>query len=301
MKKHFHSKIENWSDWGCVFQSIPAFDGLIREIFRRETLPCSEITNLTPGTNAVFRVGYYVIKIFFPMESGLDPLPDFQNEAAVCGRLTGLAVPTPRLVAQGEIQDSYRFYYLISECFQGQEAGDFLRTASHEQKLNFVQQLQGLLQLLHRPADGLIAPVDLLGRAVNNPRLDQLLPSLAKEMRQRVQRLDLSSRVLVHGDLTGENMLVDHNGRLVVIDCADACLAPAWYELGPLVFELFRCDAELLRAFFQDSLQSFPEQILNALCLHDFGASLLLELQKREKIKFTQLEEVEKFLLGRIS
>ena len=43
------------------------------------------------------------------------------------------------------------------------------------------------------------------------------------------------------------------------------------------------------------------KQTLDSLCLHDFGASLLLELQKREKIKFTHLEEVEKFLLGRVS
>lgn len=95
MKQFFHGKIENWSDWGCVFQSIPAFDGLIREIFRREALPCSGISNLTPGTNAVFRVGDYVIKIFFPMESGLDPLPDFQNEAAVCGVWQTWTFPCP--------------------------------------------------------------------------------------------------------------------------------------------------------------------------------------------------------------
>ena len=301
MKQFFHVKIENWSDWGCVFQSIPAFDGLIREIFRREALPCSGISNLTPGTNAVFRVGDYVIKIFFPMESGLDPLPDFQNEAAVCGRLADLDVPMPRLVAQGEIQDSYHFYYLISEYFRGQEAGNFLSTASREQKLDFIQQLQRLLQLLNRPADGLIAPVDLLDRAVNNPRLDKLPSSLAKEMRQRARSLLLSPRVLVHGDLTGENLLVDRNGRLAVIDCADACLAPSWYELAPLVIELFRCDAELLRAFSEGNPLPFLKQTLDSLCLHDFGASLLLELQKREKIKFTHLEEVEKFLLGRVS
>lgn len=87
------------------------------------------------------------------MESGLDPLPDFQNEAAVCGRLATWTFPCPDSLLQGEIQDSYHFYYLISEYFRGRKAGNFLSTASREQKIGFIQQLQRLLQLLNRPAD----------------------------------------------------------------------------------------------------------------------------------------------------
>ena len=35
----FSETIQNWDDWGRVFQSIPAFTPLVREIFRREGLP----------------------------------------------------------------------------------------------------------------------------------------------------------------------------------------------------------------------------------------------------------------------
>ena len=62
----FNELIHNWSEWGMVFQSVEAFTPLAKEIFRREGLAFSGLENLTPGTNAVFRAGDYVIKIFVP-------------------------------------------------------------------------------------------------------------------------------------------------------------------------------------------------------------------------------------------
>lgn len=35
----FTETVENWKDWGRVFQSIPAFTPLAQEICRREGLP----------------------------------------------------------------------------------------------------------------------------------------------------------------------------------------------------------------------------------------------------------------------
>ena len=126
----FSETIQNWDDWGRVFQSIPAFTPLVREIFRREGLPFAPLQNLTPGTNGVFRCGDLVVKVFFPQQSGLDPEPDFRNEAAVCGHLTKLGVPVPKLLAQGLVRDKYDFYYLITQYIPGQEAGDWLPAAS---------------------------------------------------------------------------------------------------------------------------------------------------------------------------
>ena len=89
--------------------------------------------------------------------------------------------------------------------------------------------------------------MNLLGRALDNPRLERLPVSLRDEMAERAARLNLADPVLVHGDLTGENILIGADNRPIIIDCADACLAPWWYELAPLVFELFHCRGDLLR------------------------------------------------------
>lgn len=300
-ERFFHETISGWDDWGRVFQSIPAFSGLAAEIYRREGLPFFPLQNLTPGTNAVFRVGNTVAKIFFPKESGLDPTPDFHNEAAVCAWLTERGIPTPRLLAAGKIRDKYEFPYLIFSFAAGAEAGDWLKTADDRQKSLFAQRLKEILCKLNRPVEGLLPPIDLLERALENPRLEKLPPSLAGELRSRAKQLELSQRVLVHGDLTGENLLVDGEGNLTVIDCADTCLAPAWYELAPIVFELFRCDPALLRAFAGEEREEFAEQVLHSLSIHDFGADILRECARREnRPLFSSLKEIKAFLLERL-
>ncbi len=48
----FTCQIENWRDWGKVFQSTAAFTPLAQKIFRQEGLEFTGLENLTPGTNA---------------------------------------------------------------------------------------------------------------------------------------------------------------------------------------------------------------------------------------------------------
>ena len=297
----FNEPIHTWNEWGAIFQSIEAFTPLAREIFRRERLAFSGLENLTPGTNAVFRAGDYVVKIFAPRESGLEPQVDYSNESAVCGALTRWGISTPRLIAHGKIQDTYLFYYLITEYCPGEEAGTWLKKANPSQLEDFIWQLKGLLQTLHRPAEGLIPSVNLLGRALDNPRLERLPVSLRDEMAERAARLNLADPVLVHGDLTGENILIGADNRPIIIDCADACLAPWWYELAPLVFELFHCRGDLLRLFEDTDPEVFVEQVMDAVCIHDFGANMLWDTAARERIPcFSHLAEVKDFLMDRM-
>ncbi len=297
----FNYTIKNWDDWGKVFQLIENFTPLAQEIFRREKLEFANLENLTPGTNAVFRAGNYVVKIFAPKESGLDSQADYLNESAVCGALTERGIPTPRLVACGSVQDKYLFYYIITEYYLGVKAGTWLEKATPNQQEVFIERLRELLQKLNRPAHGLIPPVDLLARALENPRLERLPETLRAEMTERARMVDLRDTVLIHGDLTGENILVDEGGSPIIIDCADACLAPWWYELAPLVFELFHCQRNLLRMFVDTAPKVFVGRVLDAVCIHDFGANMLLDLAEREKVPcFSHLAEVRDFLFSRV-
>lgn len=297
----FSETIQNWDDWGRVFQSIPAFTPLVKEICRREGLPFAPLQNLTPGTNGVFRCGGLVVKVFFPRESGLDPEPDFRNEAAVCGHLTKLGVPVPKLLAQGLVRDKYDFYYLVTQFCPGREAGDWLPTASPRERESFSRQLKELLALVNRPAPGLIPPVDLRRRGTENPRLAHVAPGLAEELRARARTVDLAGPVLVHGDLTGENVLVDETGRPVLIDWADACLAPAWYELPPLALGLFRRDPLLLKPWAGEGREAFVQGVLDGLAIHDFGPDILREAAEQAgRPPFASLREVERFLTAHL-
>lgn len=62
----FNSDIHDWPSWSKVFQSIEAFEPLVKHIFSLRNIPFSSIAKLKPGTNAVFRVGAYVIKYSLP-------------------------------------------------------------------------------------------------------------------------------------------------------------------------------------------------------------------------------------------
>ena len=113
----FKEQINNWDDWGRIFQSIPAFTPLVEHIMQKENLPSAEIENLIPGTNAVFKVGEYVIKIFAPPEFSIDE--DYGTNVDV--ELFGIkwanaqGVSAPKLIADGAVDDKYRFRYMIME------------------------------------------------------------------------------------------------------------------------------------------------------------------------------------------
>lgn len=58
--------IASWADWGRCFQDRAAFTPLCKDILWREGLPPLPLMPLTPGTNAVFRSGDCVLKVFYP-------------------------------------------------------------------------------------------------------------------------------------------------------------------------------------------------------------------------------------------
>lgn len=288
---YFEKEISGWKSWGQVFQDKEAFTPLAMAILTEAGFPALPLENLSPGTNAVFRSGNVVIKIYVPIESGLDTLPDWQNEQAVMERAAQLGVPSPRLLAAGEKQDKYLFRWIIMEFCPGREAGDALPEMGSLRRIAFARQVRALLNRLNQPAD--IVPRDLKQQAMENERFGCLHPRLVSELKARAQSLDLSDSVLVHGDCTGENLLVDDGGAPVLIDFADCCLAPAWYELPAAVFELFHCDREAVDAFRGgEDRKVFLQKLLDGLCIHDFGGNILHDFFEREGIDADEISSV---------
>ena len=297
----FNENITNWKDWSLVFQSIPAFECLIHEILKRENLKIEKIENLTPGTNAVFRVGSNVIKIYAPNESGLDSIIDFTNEQKVCEYLTKNKIPSTKLIASGSLQDKYLFYYIITEYVEGVEASEYLKNATYEQKKDFSIQLNNIIEKVHQNVGDLIPKIDIIDRYVNGDRIKRLPQSLQNDILERIKSIDLDQEkeVLVHGDLNASNIIVDKDGNIAIIDWADACIAPLWYEYGPIIFDLFKCDRELCNLFVdkEKSKDIIINEIINCLCIHDFGPDLIIESCKRRNVPiFNNIQEIYDFL-----
>jgi serine/threonine protein kinase len=273
--QYFHETIENWDDWGKVFQSIPAFTPLAEEIFRRHHLPFLPLRHLTPGTNGVFLSGEYVIKIYAPKESGIEPE---QNELPGLAHAGEQGVCCPEITAWGMIHDRYDFYYLIMKKAEGTEAGTWLKSADYQQKITFAQTLREQTQKMnHLPKKAEAFSNSLFALFQENHRWNDFPRSLQQEIAALTKAEDEKhNKVFVHGDLTGENILVTSETQIQIIDFGDCRIAPFWYEWPPLVNELFGWDPLLIQTYFSGwTEQEFFSTLSTAMLCHDFGGDML--------------------------
>lgn len=91
----FKPMINGNNSWAEIFQSINAFQPLIDAIFVKHELEIGEIENLTPGTNAVFRINDKVIKIFAPIESGYSTDHDYFTEISSLQHANEVRITAP--------------------------------------------------------------------------------------------------------------------------------------------------------------------------------------------------------------
>ena len=244
----------------------------MRYIFERENLPCRSITGLTPGTNAVFRVGGYVIKIFAPVESGCDGREDL-TEAAALRRAVSCGVACPQLIAAGEISDKYRFAYMIMEYIEGKSFDDAAKRFTDDDKLLFAKRLREITDSFNKPCE----PVN--NRDVIRDRQwrwDKYPENFKRERLEYISARDFGGRVFVHGDLCGDNILVNDAMDIHIIDFADAVMAPLCYEHAHVAIELFALDKTYLRGYFGEYERGvLADLCFNGILIHDFGGDIV--------------------------
>lgn len=290
----FNESIESWEDWGNIFQSKKAFMGLVAEIMKIENLTFEEtrLENTYPGTNAVFRYGNLIIKIFTPKESGLNGKYDYEVELSAMEAANSFGVECPKVIASGKIDDKYRFYYIVMERFSGDEIFRHQDEYSKIDKIRIAREIRGICDKLNQKS-GAIKEIDLIERVSTNERLKNVPKSLADNLIKTAKAVDMSDKVLVHGDITGDNVLVDDNGNIQLIDFADSCIAPKCYELVATTFELFRCERDYIDEFKGDmDIEIFADELMNGLALHDFGADIIKEFCERYRYDINEMKSL---------
>ncbi len=274
----FQPTITGQGSWAQLFQSIEAFTPLIEAIYARHGLAFGPVRNLTPGTNAVFRVQDTVVKLFAPEESGFSTGEDYAVELAAMSHAADAGVSAPKLLCAGSIEDSYLFRYLVMGYLEGAEAEQCLPGYATEQKLAFAQGLKAVTTALNTACHRPVPALTLAGCLVNT-RWEEFPASLCEERQAFLRGLSFPDPVFTHGDLTGENLLVDPAGVIQVIDFADSRLAPTVYEWPPIVFALFGCDPVMMEAYFGEyRRQSFYDLLTEAVLIHEYGATLLRQM-----------------------
>ncbi|GAA0338118.1 hypothetical protein GCM10008967_30500 [Bacillus carboniphilus] len=279
----FRKTITDWNSWGAVFQSIEDFRELIKEIFIRENLTGYEqISHLTPGSNAVFKVGSYVIKIFAPTESSANTDYYYHAELTAMKRAIAKGINTPRVIAASYIQDKYLFRYIIMDYIKGKEAGRVLKDCSIDKKVSFVHELKTNLQKINRRPNNFVDGNDLIKRAIHNEKWSPYPESVKKQIYDVLTDLQIENMVYVHGDLTAENVMIDEEESLYIIDFADSTIAPVEYEYPPIIMDLFDFDRDLTLEFMKGmELEEFIDRLFVGTLLHEFGAFIIKDFWDR--------------------
>jgi serine/threonine protein kinase len=269
----FKRDIYDWNSWGAVFQSIEAFRPLIEAIFIKEgLLGYDHLSNLTPGTNGVFKAGGYVIKIFAPKESGANTDADYHTELNSMKRAIEKGINTPRVIAASYIEDKYLFRYLIMDYIEGQEAGSIIKNYSFHQKIDFVNKLKENLHKINtHPAEEIDTEL-IKNRAIDNKRWEKFSDTVKAQRENLLRAYELSSPVYVHGDITADNVMIDSEDNIFIIDFADSTIAPVEYEYPSIVFDLFDSDKEMVYELTKDMYyDDFIEKLFMGILLHQYG------------------------------
>jgi len=270
---HFTETIDGWVAWERVYQSIPAWEPLIRHIFEKENLPFTWVEYLNPGSNAVFKIGAYVAKIYAPPESGMDSYGDYQTEIFAVRRAKALGVCAPECVAAGRVCEKYNFDYMIMRFIEGVEFDAAAKNYTAQEKYAVGRQLRDISNKLNTACEDFNG-IDAIHDPSRATRFECFLESFKAERLAWLSSYEFGEKVFVHGDLNSDNILVTPDGRLCIIDFADAVLAPMNYEYV-LICELFKYERAYLEGFFgKYNIDELTDICLEGMLIHDFGGDI---------------------------
>lgn len=294
----FNRKIHNLEDWGRVFQSKDAFEPLVKYIFQENNMEFPGIDNCTPGSNAVFRAGKYIVKIFAPEESEIGGESDYMTEKFGIARANQLHIAAPRLFAGGVIEDKYTFRYLILEHIEGESLADISKELSEAERFRVGRALGDIVTRMDTGCEAFNSHA-LFGKAAEE-RWKAFPPKFQKERKEYLQVHCTGEGVYVHADLNPDNIIVNKDREIYIIDFADALIAPIELELAGIICDGFHFDLAYIHGFLgQYEKEELVERLLYGLLIHDYGVNIIRDnIGKPDEIH--SLMELREKMTGRI-
>jgi len=294
----FTEELNSCEEWHDCRKAIAAFIPLVDYILHKENLPPAAIERAMPGTNAVFKVGEYVIKIFTPLEfashNGFGT--DFNVELFGVKWANDGGVPSPKLVASGIVEDRYRFYYMIMEYIDGKRLNKVEKNLSYKDKVIIGENVRKITDKLNLSCEN-FTTVDLMEFAKNNTQWkDEGFPeSFLAELSMFLQDFQVGQKVYCHGDFHEGNLLVDNDLNVFLVDFADAMYAPKEYELVYIVSSLFGFEKPYMAGYFGEdhATSSILELCMKWLPVHAWSHGLLAD-------EIGPAEEVTSFAVMRV-
>ena len=240
--------LDDNQSWQGFVRSPEAFTPLIKHIYQINNLKLDEIFYITVASNAVFRIGDKVIKIFYPPEAGFRYMLDceiyeYKTELAVMNFAKNAGILTPEIICNGIVQDKrYSFGYIVMNFIDGISAENAIKGFDDKEKREFVLKFKEMIDKLHVKAD-----IDI-PRFDEPERLNHVfwnnMPELFREDRKRyLANANFPEAVITHGDLSGANIIIDKQGCINLLDFAESKFAPYYCDKccsdDPVIIETY--------------------------------------------------------------
>ncbi len=292
--------IDTWERWSATFNDVRLWRPVVDAICAREGIAYGRIETPESNTNAVFILDRSVaIKIYspfwteFPFERGLMELLARDAE-----------VPVPAIRAAGVFRDRTDWSYLAMQFCAGRPLDALQPELARQALLDMASETGRIVKRLHAVDTASLAAVDkgeswdaLVNRRRRRalPELvdrDLIAPAVVPELEtlldDAMAAARTAPRVVVHGDLNAEHLLLDERGGKWtvsgLIDFGDARIGVPDYEWMPLWLGLCKRDAGMMRAILQAYDPALLEdgrlgrRIAAWTLLHDFGTDAIAEL-----------------------
>lgn len=223
-------KIKTWNDWCTHYQNIEVFNTLIEEICQIENIEYKKVESTYPGTNAVFKIGDFILKLFVP-----DNITSWDSEYFVeinrMNLLKDKKIKIPEMISYGSVQKKILCRYIIYKRVEGKHFFKIRNSLTSKQKESVVKDLKEYISVLRslRVSSNFI---DFSSRVKNNDRLNFLKLEVKEEIAKYCRKFNKTKLVCVHGDLTGDNVLYIDDTGIYVIDFGDSQEAPFFYEFA---------------------------------------------------------------------
>lgn len=274
MNSLFTEEIHNLDDWAKIFTKAPVFAPLTAYIFAREQLPFAALRNTTPGTHAVFQVGTNLIKLFAPVQCGTNSKLEYENELLWLELTAKLGIKTPKVVAWGKVRSRYVFRYIVMEYLPYPNLNEIKHTLTLQQKREIALQLQDITEKIQNIATDNVKQNN--SPQISNGSWNGFSKQFLREREVFLKTIVKEAGVWVHGDLTGDNILVAKDNTVYIIDFADAKFTHRCYDLPPLILDAFSCDMEFIHSFCGNKdTRELEYNLLIGLLTHDFGGELI--------------------------
>ena len=187
-------------------------------------------------------------------------------------RAINLGINIPNVIASSCIMDKYLFRYIIMDYINGVDGRTILKHYSIDEKVEFVRQLKENINKLNIIIETNYPTVDVKEKSMANSRWNVLSNEIVAQRRELVKNYNMPNKVYVHGDITGDNVLITQNGMLYIIDFADGTIAPKEYEFAPILFDLFDFDKLMIDEFIgTQNIEEFTEKCFYGILMHEFG------------------------------